>query len=316
VSAATPSVTEVRGPRGGLLATSGPGPFSYPDSVGAGVRVGDASADTRGIELNDVSLLNGLVWAYRVFVPAHGLSHAAIQSLVIGGHTVAVHPNKVVHLAARTYVVLLQQAYLPGKHGRNVGVVGIRAYVGDPGFGVPVGTQVLVGVSRPAVAQRPKGVAGNAAALGVDPAAVADNPPVPLTATTEFLHASIGARAVSIAESYLGVPYVWAGADPSGFDCSGLVMYVYEQLGISLAHASSLQYLAGARISRLDLVPGDLVFFYAGGSGAPAGLPGHVGIYVGGGRFIQAPHTGDVVKISSLSDPAYAFAYVGAARPY
>jgi cell wall-associated NlpC family hydrolase len=316
VAAATPSVSEVRGLRGGLVAASGPGPFAYPDSVGAGMRVGDAAVDNRGVELHDVSLLNGLVWAYRVFVPAHGLHGAAIESLVIGGSEIAVHPNKVVHLTPRTYVVLLQQAVVPGRKGPNEGVIGIRAYVGDPGFGVPVGTQLLVGLARPAVGRRPKGVAGNAAALGVDPAELADNPPIALAGALELLHPSIGSRAVAIAERYLGVPYVWAGADPSGFDCSGLVMYVYAQLGISLPHASSLQYLAGQQIDRPDLVPGDLVFFYPGGSGAPGGLPGHVGIYIGRGRFIQAPRTGDVVKISSLSEPGYAFGYVGASRPY
>jgi hypothetical protein len=312
-----PSVAEVRGPHGGLVASSGAGPFAYPNSVGTGLRIGDSAAQPHGVVLHDVSILDGLVWAYRVFVPAHGLRGGAIESLVIGGHTVGVRPNKVVHLTPKTYVVLLQQAFVPGRRGRNVGVVGIRAYVGDPGFGVPVGSQVLVGLSRPAVSRRAKGEAGNAAVLGVDPAAVEKNPPLPLDAPLELLHGSIGSRAVLIAERYLGVPYLWGGADPvSGFDCSGLVMYVYGQLGISLPHASSLQFLDGPHISRPDLVPGDLVFFYPGGSGAPPGLPGHVGIYVGGGKFIQAPHTGDFVKISSLDDPSYALGYVGAARPW
>jgi len=103
---------------------------------------------------------------------------------------------------------------------------------------------------------------------------------------------------------YLGVPYVWGGASPSGFDCSGLVMYVYAQVGVSLPHSSYAQYGMGVPVSMSDLQPGDLVFFY--------GL-GHVGIYVGGGNFIHAPHTGDVVKISSLSG-SYASAFVGARR--
>jgi len=314
---ASPSVAEVRGPHGGLVATSGAGPFAYPNSVGTGLRIGDSAAEPHGVVLHDVSMLNGLVWAYRVFVPAHGLQGGAIESLVIGGHTVHVRPNKVVHLAPKTYVVTLQQAFVPGRRGRNVGVVGIRAYVGDPGFGVPVGSQVLVGVSRPAVSRRPKGEAGNAALLGVDPAAVLNNPPLPLDAPIELLHGSIGSRAVLIAERFLGVPYLWGGADPvSGFDCSGLVMYVYGQLGISLPHASSLQYLSAPKISREDLVPGDLVFFFPGVAGAPPGLPGHVGMYIGDDKFIQAPHTGDVVKISSLDDPSYALGYVGAVRPW
>ena len=109
---------------------------------------------------------------------------------------------------------------------------------------------------------------------------------------------------VSIAERYLGVPYSWGGASPSGFDCSGLVMYVFAQVGVSLPHSSYSQYGMGTPVSRDQLQPGDLVFF--------DGL-GHVGIYVGGGSFIHAPHTGDVVKISSISG-WYASTYVGARR--
>jgi peptidoglycan DL-endopeptidase CwlO len=109
---------------------------------------------------------------------------------------------------------------------------------------------------------------------------------------------------VAIAERYLGVPYSWGGASPSGFDCSGLVMYVFAQVGVSLPHSSYAQYGMGTPVSRDQLQPGDLVFF--------DGL-GHVGIYVGGGSFIHAPHTGDVVKISSISG-WYASTYVGARR--
>jgi cell wall-associated NlpC family hydrolase len=110
---------------------------------------------------------------------------------------------------------------------------------------------------------------------------------------------------VGIAMRYLGTPYVYGGASPGGFDCSGLVMYVYAQVGVSLPHSSYAQYSAGVPVSRDQLQPGDLVFF--------DGL-GHVGIYVGGGQFIHAPHTGDVVKISSLSESWYASTYVGARR--
>jgi cell wall-associated NlpC family hydrolase len=109
---------------------------------------------------------------------------------------------------------------------------------------------------------------------------------------------------VAIAERYLGTPYRWGGASPGGFDCSGLVMYVFSQVGVSLPHNAAAQYGYGTPVSRDQLQPGDLVFF--------DGL-GHVGIYVGGGSFIHAPHTGDVVKISSLSG-WYASTYVGARR--
>jgi cell wall-associated NlpC family hydrolase len=112
--------------------------------------------------------------------------------------------------------------------------------------------------------------------------------------------------AASIAARYLGIPYKWGGSSPAtGFDCSGLVMYVYAQLGISLPHYTGAQWGAGVPVSRSQLEPGDLVFF--------DGL-GHVGIYIGGGQFIHAPHTGDVVRVSSLSDSWYSSHYDGARR--
>ena len=109
---------------------------------------------------------------------------------------------------------------------------------------------------------------------------------------------------VGIAMRYLGVPYVWGGASPSGFDCSGLVMYVFAQIGVSLPHSSYAMYGMGTPVSYSQLQAGDLVFF----TGAS-----HMGIYIGGGQFIHAPHTGDVVKISSLSG-YYASAFVGGRR--
>jgi cell wall-associated NlpC family hydrolase len=110
---------------------------------------------------------------------------------------------------------------------------------------------------------------------------------------------------VGIAMSQLGTNYVWGGAAPGGFDCSGLVMWAYAQVGVSLPHSSYAQYGYGVPVSKDQLEPGDLVFF--------DGL-GHVGIYIGGGQFVHAPHTGDVVKISSLGEDWYASTYVGARR--
>lgn len=110
---------------------------------------------------------------------------------------------------------------------------------------------------------------------------------------------------VGIAMQYLGVPYVWGGMSPSGFDCSGLIAYAYAQVGVSLPHNAAMQYGYGTPVSREQLQPGDLVFF--------DGL-GHNGMYVGGDSFIHAPHTGDSVKISSLNDSWYASKWVGARR--
>ena len=111
------------------------------------------------------------------------------------------------------------------------------------------------------------------------------------------------ATAASIALRYLGVPYVWGGASPGGFDCSGLVTYVYAQLGVSLPHYTVSQWNATIPIAVGDLQPGDLVFF--------DGL-GHVGIYIGGGQFVHAPHTGTVVQIGSLD--GYWSAHLDGAR--
>jgi cell wall-associated NlpC family hydrolase len=122
--------------------------------------------------------------------------------------------------------------------------------------------------------------------------------------TTTAVPASRYGGVVGVAISYLGVPYRWGGASPSGFDCSGFVEYVFAQVGVSLPHSSYAQYGYGVAVSYSQLQPGDLVFF--------DGL-GHVGIYIGGGQFVHAPHTGDVVKISSMSG-WYADNYVGARR--
>lgn len=107
---------------------------------------------------------------------------------------------------------------------------------------------------------------------------------------------------VNIAKRYLGAPYQWAAAGPNRFDCSGFTMYVYRQVGVSLPHSSRAQIGCGERVSRGNLQPGDLVFF-----GSPIH---HVGIYVGGGMMIHAPHTGAVVRIDPLHSN-----YAGACRP-
>jgi len=111
---------------------------------------------------------------------------------------------------------------------------------------------------------------------------------------------------VGIAMQYLGTPYRWGGSSPStGFDCSGFVMYVFSRVGVSLPRVVSAQYRVGKPVSRSALRPGDIVFF--------DGL-GHDGIYIGGGRFVHSPSSGDVVKISSIHDSWYHSRWVGARR--
>jgi len=112
-------------------------------------------------------------------------------------------------------------------------------------------------------------------------------------------------EAAQIALSYLGVPYLWGGSTPSGFDCSGLVTYVYAQLGVALPHFAAAQWDYGVPVASSQLQPGDLVFFDA---------LDHVGIYLGNGLFVDAPHTGAFVRIDSLQEKWYAKKYVGARR--
>jgi peptidoglycan DL-endopeptidase CwlO len=107
--------------------------------------------------------------------------------------------------------------------------------------------------------------------------------------------ASRPGRVVKTAMQYLGVPYVWGGSSPSGFDCSGLVQYAYAKVGVSLPHSSRMQYSCGKPISRDQLKVGDLVFFYD-----PIQ---HVGIYIGNGRMINA--TGSQVQISDVWQSSY-----------
>jgi peptidoglycan DL-endopeptidase CwlO len=107
---------------------------------------------------------------------------------------------------------------------------------------------------------------------------------------------------VGVAMSEIGTPYQWAGASPGGFDCSGLVMYAYSKEGVSLPHSSYAMWGVGTAVPESQLQPGDIVFFN--------GL-GHVGIYIGGGEYVHAPHTGTVVQVSSLGASSD---YVGARR--
>lgn len=115
---------------------------------------------------------------------------------------------------------------------------------------------------------------------------------------------------IILAEQNLGVPYVYGGSSPSGFDCSGLVYYVFKNLGYSLPRTARAQYYAGTPIAKSDIQPGDLVFFQnTSGNGIS-----HVGIYTGNGQFIHAPSTGKVVSYANLNSSYYTSHYFGACR--
>ncbi|XVQ10395.1 NlpC/P60 family protein [Spirillospora sp. CA-255316] len=106
------------------------------------------------------------------------------------------------------------------------------------------------------------------------------------------------AQALRLAMTKIGRPYVWGAEGPSSFDCSGLIMWAYKQVGINLPHYTGSQWNAGTHISKSQMQPGDLVFFYSDLH--------HVGMYVGGGKMLHAPQTGDVVKIAPIGGRPFA----------
>jgi len=113
---------------------------------------------------------------------------------------------------------------------------------------------------------------------------------------------SIGVQALKAALTRIGYPYVWAAAGPTAFDCSGLVVWAYQQVGISLMHFTGDLWNEGEHVSKSELAPGDLVFFFAD--------LGHVGIYIGNGLMVDAPTFGQNVQVQ----PVFWNAYVGAVR--
>ncbi len=117
---------------------------------------------------------------------------------------------------------------------------------------------------------------------------------------------SVGARAALLATRYVGVPYRLGGQSPDGFDCSGLVWFVYRELGVSVPRTAAQQHAAARSIPGDQLRPGDLVFFYTSVD--------HVGIYLGNGEFIHAPATGKTVTRAKLSSPYFILGFAGGGR--
>lgn len=172
----------------------------------------------------------------------------------------------------------------------------------------------LAAIARARAAAARAAAAAAARQAAAVTAATAPNAPSPYSgssgSTAGTISAAIGAAAVSAAESQLGKPYQWAAVGPDTYDCSGLVMWAYDQVGVSLEHYTGDQWNEGAHVSRSQLRPGDLVFF-ATDTSDPATIH-HVGMYIGNAEMVEAPFTGANVRISGAFRPDY----IGAVRPY
>ena len=145
---------------------------------------------------------------------------------------------------------------------------------------------------------------------GVVPSAAALNGTTGSAVSNSVGGSASGSTILATAQQYLGTPYVYGGASPSGFDCSGFVYYVLKSLGYSPARTPADQYAMGTAVSKDNLQPGDIVFFAATyGSGIS-----HVGIYAGNGQFIHAPNSRSVVSYSDLTSGYWAQHYYGAKR--
>ena len=165
-------------------------------------------------------------------------------------------------------------------------------------FSMPSSRRPLSSLRRAAV------VLTVGAGVALTPLPALAHPVAPASAASSVAAPTAAAQvAVDTALAQLGDPYVWAGAGPDVFDCSGLTQYAYAAAGINLPHSSSMQSTTGTAVAYADLQPGDLVFFYSPVS--------HVAMYIGNGQIVTAPRSGDVVKVVDIS---YMPEYAGARR--
>lgn len=145
-------------------------------------------------------------------------------------------------------------------------------------------------------------------------AAQAAGPPAPEdslgVSTPDAAAQAVGEKVAQLARTQVGKPYGWGGTGPERFDCSGLALYVYRQLGIALPRVSSAQASMGVHVDRSELKPGDLVFF------SLRSAFDHVGIFLGNNRFVHAPRRQEPVRVDNLDDAWWNRAYKGARRVF
>jgi cell wall-associated NlpC family hydrolase len=302
------------------------GPSGYPDAAASVLAFTSSSVSGSGcsgtkVTLAAVSLLGGAVTAASVEA-TNGTG--TVAGLEIDGTAVSAAAGRTVTVG--TWGLLT----LDGTVGRIRAPLVLRLL--EPRSGLSAGTRIAVAfaatpVAGPAEKHRSSRAAkqGRAKRARTGPkesrrqrAKPAPDLPAsagPMPAPRVLAEAAQDNPVVAIALQYLGVPYEWGGASPkTGFDCSGLVSYVFARLGVALPHYAAAQWYSPDTVwvAPTRLQPGDLVFFT--GADGTHKAPGHVGIYVGDGYLIDAPHTGSVVRIDSLDRGWYANQYVGARR--
>jgi cell wall-associated NlpC family hydrolase len=313
-------------PSGRVIALGTPasdlGPSAYPSS--GSVLAFDSAASSgstcrsAGVSLGSVSLFDGVVTASSVQA-TDGRGTAA--GLAIDGSAVTAAAGATVPVDG------WGQLTLGATVGRVTAPLVLRLLQAHDSM--PAGTAVVVAMAasarpRPVEHRQARtqhkqaaGSSGSRKRLRQARKPPPDFPssPYPFTVGGGFTDAARDNPVVSIAMRYLGVRYQWGGASPAtGFDCSGLVKYVFGKLGVSLPHYAASQWYSPDTVwvAPTRLQPGDLVFFT--GSDGTRKAPGHVGIYVDDGYIIDAPHTGSFVRIDSLSEPKLAAEYVGAKK--
>jgi cell wall-associated NlpC family hydrolase len=298
------------------------GPSAYPTNAPI-VRFLSSSATgsactTARVALGSVSLFAGVVTASRVEATA---GRGAVSGFEIYGSPVTLRAGHPVRIGGWGEVTLEKTV------GRLTAPLVVQLLAAH--HGLPAGTTIAFAFgASPQVVHKSRATHSSAASTNHGSKTKGANnvkkkkPPPDFPASSDpFVSPGVLAPAarhnavVAIAMKYLGVRYQWGGASPkTGFDCSGLVKYVFAQLGVPLVHYAAAQWHSpyGVWVAPNRLQPGDLVFFV--GSDGTRKAPGHVGIYVGDGYIIDAPHTGSFVRIDRLSEPRLADGYVGARR--
>jgi cell wall-associated NlpC family hydrolase len=278
-----------------------------------------SSCTTAHVALGSVSLFGGVITARNV-TAMHG--KGTVSGLGLYGSPVALGAGDSLQVGGWGQVTLEKTV------GRLTAPLVVQLLVAH--YSLPAGTTIAVGfaASQQVVHKaKPKktNIAGSQKQGKTPSKTHKEQPakpppdfpasPSPFTKAGGFTNAAAHNPVVSIAMRYLGIPYLWGGANPkTGFDCSGLVKYVFAKLGVPLVHYAASQWHSpgGVWVSPHRLQPGDLVFFV--GSDGTRKSPGHVGIYVDDGYFIDAPHTGSFVRVDRLTERKFAAQYVGARR--